>query len=499
MNITQITTTCAGGKITQTSQAVPFTIEAEEKKHVELGAINIYPQVRYQTIEGFGGAMTEASAYVLSQLSPEVRKKALQDLFGPEGNHLRYIRASIDSSDFGLGQYQAVADPIADPDFATFTIARDRQYVIPMIKEAMAASDQELSVLLSPWSPPAQWKVDAHAKSNDEAVYSKSSIDPAKHFVSMRDCGGRLDPKYYSAWAAYITKYIQAYLDEGIPVTMVTIQNESIAATPWDSCIWTPEEQKEFTRDHLYPAMAAAGLTDKVGIYVWDHNKERVLEWAQIILDDETKNMIEGIAFHWYSGDHFEAVQMTHELFPDHKLMLSECCNGLNKEDEGLAKTAAHYAHDMIGDLNAGMNRWIEWNLILNSAGKPRYIVQGCAAGLLTLPGEAAKVEEKIPSAIGEITPPEMMPQDQDAYEKNMIWYTVGHFSRYLQNGAVRIGHSRCDENVEMTAAQNPDGSIAVILSNRAEEEQNYCIRMQGKLIRIVLPAGAVSTLVIEE
>ena len=99
-------------------------------------------------------------------------------------------------------------------------------------------------------------------------------------------------------------------------MTMLSLQNESIAATNWDSCVWTAEEQKTFLRDHLYPEMEKADLADKVGLYIWDHNKERVLEWTRDVLDEITRPMVAGVAFHWYSGDHFEAVKMDGRAVP---------------------------------------------------------------------------------------------------------------------------------------------------------------------------------------
>ena len=44
---------------------------------------------------------------------------------------------------------------------------------------------------------------------------------------------------------------------------MMTIQNESNAATPWDSCVWSAHEEMIFLRDYLYPAMQKAGLEKK--------------------------------------------------------------------------------------------------------------------------------------------------------------------------------------------------------------------------------------------
>lgn len=194
-----------------------------------------------------------------------------------------------------------------------------------MLKKAIEISAEPISVLMSPWSPPYQWKTAPKIAKNDAAVYGAMGM-PVPEEIPQRNHGGSLKPEYYGSWAKYVVKYLQAYLDEGIPVTMLSLQNETVAATTWDSCVWTPEESKTYLKDYLYPEMKKAGLTDKIGIFIWDHNKERMIEHVLTVLDEETMDMVAGIAFHWYSGDHFEAVELMKQKYPDKTFMLSECC-----------------------------------------------------------------------------------------------------------------------------------------------------------------------------
>lgn len=201
------------------------------------------------------------------------------------------------------------------------------------------------------------------------------------------------------------------------------------------------------------------------------------------MIDEETSSLIEGIAFHWYSGDHFEAVRMTHEIFPDKTLMLSECCV-LHKpgqsdffEEYGYPrkKTPFHaeeddacgYAHDIIGNLNAGMNRWVDWNFCVDENGGPRHTEGGFGAGTIVKDGN---------------------------YLHKMTYYYIGQFSRHIKPGAKRIGLSRCDEKVEAVAAKNPDGSIAVIMLNSGYEDGIYTIRICGNVITLDIPARTINT-----
>lgn len=497
MNMKLYTTLWKSEILSQTENEVVLTDESAEPRAVEMEVINIYPQVAYQTIEGFGGAMTEAAGYALSQLSEEERKAAVDAYFGEGGIGSNMIRTHIDSCDFSLDMYQAVADVTADPDFATFTLDRDRKYIIPAIKDAMAASDRPISVLLSPWSPPAEWKYPSQMLKNMgkpedlrkmfPPELSDTEIKAANPMVAhmlnalenltddgTRCFGGHLKPEYYPAWAKYMTKYIEGYLAEGIPVKWVSIQNEALAATPWDSCQWTAEEEKIFLRDHLYPAMKEAGIADKVGIYIWDHNKERIFERACDTIDEVTDPMIDGVAFHWYSGDHFDAVQMTRDAFPGKRLMFTEgCCEYSNSADQTELVYGQRYAHDMIGNLNAGMNVFFDWNMYLDEKGGPNHVGNYCGAPVM-LDGKGG-------------------------FEKKVSYHYIGHFSKYIQPGAVRIGHSKYTDKLEVTAARNPDGTIAVVILNRGKKELRANVRICGKLARLVIAPRSISTGIITE
>lgn len=488
MQCKQITTFSANGNAYPKEIQIPVTLEADEARHLESGVLNLYPDIIYQTIEGFGGALTETSAYLLSKMNAETRKAALESFFGEHGNHLKFLRVHMDSCDYSLEEYTAVKDPIADPNLYTFSLERDKLYILPVLKEAIAISKEPLSVLLSPWSPPACWKTPPERPKNDTSVYGNllGLTPPVIDYETPSRCnGGSLKPAYYGPWAKYLVKFVQAYLEEGIPVTMMSIQNESIASTEWDSCIWTANEQKDFLHDFLYPEFEKAGLAGKVGIYIWDHNKERILEYAKDIIDETTNKMIEGIAFHWYSGDHFEAVEMTGREFPEKVLMMSECCGlhppgksgfmglfGGGKSPETVEyEDAVNYAHDLIGNLNAGMHRWIDWNLCVDKDGGPRHVPGGFTASMIV--------------------------NDNGTYRTNLTFDFIGHFSKYILPGAVRIGHSRCDDKIKMTAAKNPDGSIITVLLNKYNNDQEYAIRINGQVIRIHAPARTISTIII--
>lgn len=150
MEAKQFITYAVNGRAIAEERTLPVTPEADEAKHLESNVINLYPDLTYQEIEGFGGALTDTVGYLYSKMTEADKKQFLEDHFGENGQRYRFLRMHMDSCDYSLEEYQAVADPIADSDFTTFSIERDRKYMLPMLKDAMAMTAQPFSVLLSP-------------------------------------------------------------------------------------------------------------------------------------------------------------------------------------------------------------------------------------------------------------------------------------------------------------------------------------------------------------
>jgi len=418
--------------------------EAAEKVNVENKVVNLYPNIEYQTVLGFGGAVTEAAGYVFSKLGEENKKKVLELYFGENGSRYNMARSHIDSCDFSLGMYAAMEDQ-EDRGMQSFTLARDEKYILPFLRAAEKERGESLDIMLSPWTPPA------FMKTNEERAH-----------------GGKLKPEYREFWAEYICRYIKEYKREGFKVSRLTVQNEPAAVQTWDSCIYTAGEEKEFIKDALYPALVKHGLSD-VKINIWDHNKERVVEWARTIIDKDTDRMIDGIAFHWYSGDHFEALKIAHELFPKKELIFTEGCVEYSRFDSDQLHNAQMYAHDIIGNLNGGMTGFLDWNLLLDEKGGPNHVQNYCDAPIMA-----------------DIT--------KDQLEVKLSYDYIGHFSRYIKKGAKRVAFTKYTSELEMTAFKNPDGEIVLVLLNPTDHTMPVNIRINGKIIEFEVHKNAIAT-----
>ena len=422
----------------------PIVLKANLKTDNPL--ICIYPEFKYQHILGFGSALTETSAYNLSLLSPDLQQKLVEACFGESGIGLNFCRTHINSSDFSLSEYTYVKDN--DVDLKTFNIDRERQTILPMIKAARKANP-DLWLFASPWSPPA-WM-----KDNNSFNY-----------------GGRLLPQYYKTWAKYFALYLNEYKKEGIDFFGVTIQNEPLAVQTWESCIWTGKEEGEFAVNFLRPTLDENGL-DKINIMIWDHNKELVMERARESMSvPGAEKAIWGIAFHWYTGNHFDNLRMAHELFPDKPLISTEFCVGGSRNDNNWIQVE-RYANDMIGNFNNFMAASVDWNLILDSKGGPYH------------------------NRDGGVKAPVYVDENTKQFTLGPLYYTVGHFSKFIKRGAVRIGSSVYSDAVRVSAFSNPDGEIVVVVLNTSDKEAKPGIRLNNCTAEFKIPAKSLQTLVI--
>ncbi|MCM1107121.1 MAG: glucosylceramidase [Blautia sp.] len=442
-DIKKIITCEAEGKLWEESAAA--LAEQEDVMHV----LNLYPQVKYQTIEGFGGAFTEASAHNYMGMGEEKRKELVEAYFGESGLRYNIGRVHMNSCDFGLGNYTYIKE--GDETLESFDISRDEAEILPLVRAAVEAQKQEKMVFfVSPWSPPA------FMKTNGEMNH-----------------GGQLKKEYYPLWAQYFVKFIRAYREKGVNITALTVQNEPAAVQTWDSCIYSASEEAEFVADHLGPALEAAGLSD-VEIFVWDHNKEILFDrFSGSMENPKAAGYIKGAAVHWYTGDHFEAIEMVKKCYPGAKVIFSEGCVEYSRfADTRETYKAEMYAHDMLGNLVAGITSWLDWNLFLDEKGGPNHVGNFCAAPIMCNPAE-------------------------NTFEKRLTYYYIGQFSRYVQKGAVRIGSTRYTTDLELVAFENPDKSRVAVVLNRTDAPKEIELCEGESRVHETIPGHCIVTYVI--
>jgi glucosylceramidase len=422
--------------------------------------ICIYPEFKYQRMLGFGAAFTEASAVNFTMLTPAQKQKIMELYFSKSGIGLNFCRTHINSCDYSTEDYVYVED--GDIELKTFSIDRERRDVMPMIKAALK-TNSDLWLFASPWSPPA-WMKDTKKVTQ----------------------GGRLLPEYWQTWANYFSRYLEEYKKEGVEFFGVSIQNEAKAVQTFESCVWTGKEEALFAVNFLRPTLEKNGFGE-TKIMIWDHNKERVMERARESFSvPGADKAIWGVAHHWYSGDHFDNLRMAHELFPDKPLVATEnMTGGPIVGGVNYWNTVERYAKETIMDFNNFTSAIVAWNMILDQYGGPIHNVTRKNNPPVATP----------PTAGGGV--PIVFDTDKKEFTVRASYYTIGHFSKFIKRGAVRIGSSTYNDGVKAVAFLNPDSEIVVVVLNTNERGATPKIRLNNCTATFNLPGKSLQTLII--
>lgn len=440
--------------------------------------IKLNPEKQFQTITGFGGAFTEASAYLLNELSLEKRQEVLKAYFGKEGANYSLTRTHMNSCDFSLSNY-SYAPVENDVKLEHFSIDEDKDDLIPMIKDAMEISEDGFKIFASPWTAPP-WMKDNNA------------------YV-----GGKLLPEYYDSWALFYSKYAEAYKAEGIDIWGFTVVNEPHGnGNNWESMHFDPKEMTDFVVNHLGPSLEENGYGD-LKILGYDQNRAELKKWVDEMYRDETSSKYyAGTAIHWYESTYEvfpEELQYAHEKAPDKYLIQTEACIDAEvpkwKDDEWYWSKEAtdwgydwrpeelkylhpkyvpvnRYARDIIGCLNNWVDGWVDWNMVLNKQGGPNWFKNWCAAPVLVDP-------------------------ETDEVYYTPLYYTMCHFSKFMRPGAKVIEVESSNDQLMSTAVINPDESLSLVVFNPTKQEQSFSLNVYSIQKNISISPQAIQTILI--
>jgi glucosylceramidase len=442
----------ARGNGDRLTRKAPLALRPTGQPDEHSTTVFVDPSKRFQRIEGIGGALTDASAETFAKLSPARQTEILRAYYDrDQGIGYSLGRTHINACDFSSDSY--VYDDVPnDLTLSHFSIQHDMQYRIPFIRRVLEMRP-DLKIFASPWSPPA-WM-----KSNHDVLH-----------------GGHLLATCRDAWAHYYVKFIQAYAAAGIPMWGLTVQNEPMAAQTWESCIYTADEERDFVRDFLGPALRAAHL-DHVKLMIWDHNRGLVYQRASTVLeDDEAAQYVWGTAYHWYVGDSDENLQRVHDAFPDKHILFTEGCNypfSWNTIDDW--KWGENYGRSMIEDFNHWSEGWTDWNVLLDERGGPNHVGNYCFAPIIA-------------------------DTRHDTLHYMNAYYYIGHFSKFVQPGAQRIACTSTQEDIRATAfleRTEADGRLVTVIMNGTDAARPIRWQLGGSGADLTMPPHSIATLVL--
>ena len=410
----------------------------------DVAVIDIDSSKKFQVIDGFGYTLTGGSAVLINKLPAAEKKALLRELFSPEeenGIKISYLRLSIGASDLDaeVFSYDDLPAGKTDVQLEYFNLEHEKKDLIPLIKEILTINSS-MQFIATPWSAPVWMKDNNNSK------------------------GGSLKPAYYSVYANYFVKYIQAMHAEGININAITPQNEPLHPGNNPSMYMPATDQAKFISNNLGPAFKRAGIRTKIVVY--DHNCNKP-EYPLTIFDDTTaSSYVDGAAFHLYEGD-ISALSQVHDKYPQKNLYFTEQYTASDGQFDGDLKW--HVKNVIIGSMRNWSRIALEWNLANDPNFEP-HTPGGCntCKGALTI---------------------------GDSIIRNVAYYIVAHASAFVPPGSVRIG-SNTSADLQHVAFLTPNGSKVLIAQNETDAPLTFNIRFNNKSASATLNAGEVKTFV---
>ncbi|XP_032682320.1 lysosomal acid glucosylceramidase-like [Odontomachus brunneus] len=424
------------------------------------GKISVNRRQRYQDIIGFGGALTDSASFNIFSLSKHANNNLMKSYFGPGGIEYSMIRMPMACSDFSWRPYSYLMDN--DTSLSNFSLTReDNFYKIPIVKKALRMRNGKIKLLTLPWSPSSWMKT-------DNTTLNENS----------------LRPEYRRVWADYFVKYLEAYQNNSIEFWALSIQNEpaSYLYTPFEiyGLRMTSKAQANFLVNYLSPALKKAGF-GHIKILIGEEQRQFFPEWAEVIFQNQkARNETYGIAVHWYY-DHLYSpniLDKTKELFPEKYILYTEACTGLlfHNYDKrvvlGSWLRGERYAQNIIETTTHFASSWIDWNIALDLTGGPNW--------------QSNFVDSPI-----------IVNASADEFYKQPMFYVLGHFSKYVPPGSVRISSTLArSEGIDSVAFFTPDNATVLVILNRNEVNKKILIEDFDKgTIKINVTAKSINTI----
>jgi glucosylceramidase len=409
---------------------------AWEKAGKAKGAvITVDPEKEYQSILGLGASLEHATCENLLKLPEAARTEVIRKLVDPEaGIGMNLMRICIGTSDFtGVPYYSYCETPEGetDPDLSNFSIAKDRETTLPIIKKALELNP-EMLLFASPWSPPAWMK------------------------TTGKLGGGKMLPEFYGPYAQYFVKFLMAYAEEGVPVHAVTVQNEPHMIHPgYPTCFWSGEMQRDFIRDHLGPVLRENHFDTR--IWCWDHNWNTLAFPRAVLSDSEAAKYVEGTGFHLYEGK-VEAQTEFREEFPEKDIFFTE---GSTFRAWGAQKIV-----EILRNWSRSYNAWV---IMLDENRKPNRGPHTASATCIEL-------------------------KDDRSVKYRFDYYMYGQFMKFIPRGAVRIASTYGKKEPANVAFRDPEGRIVLVVVNTGRKPLEYSVVCGGKAFKGELPGRSVAT-----
>jgi len=417
---------------------------------------------RRQEIDGYGYAITYAAAHELMRMNPDEHRALIERTFSPEkGYGVSYVRISLGCNDFSSGEFSLCDIP--SDDLRDFALSKDDiDYVIPILKEILAVNP-DVKIIAAPWTPPHWMKVFEQPADFDDPWTS-----------------GHLNQQYRRLYGEYFVKFIRAMAGHGIKIHAVSPQNEPLNPGNSASLVMPWDEQADFVKEGLAPALKAAGLKTK--IYLFDHNYNYdnipsqqnypVKAYDRMGTGFPGEELVAGAAYHSYGGSVWDITGPVVKGRPDKELIFTEASIGTWNDGRNLNRRLAHDMDELV--IAPALNDFrgsLVWNFMLDTTGAPNR-PKGCR------------------TCYGAI---DLDVDNPEVFTLNSHYYIMAHASDAVRPGARRLDTTGWShDGVSYAAFANPDGSVGVLISNKTDKAVSPKVNALGHTWTLKVPARGV-------
>ena len=423
--------------------------------------ISVYTDSLLQKVEGFGGTFLERGWDAMQSLTEVQRQSLMKEFFGADGIYFAWGRTPVGGNDLSLSTY-TYNDVPYDWTQRNFSIARDRYILLPMIKMAKQVRP-DLKMWASPWTPPYWMKLSEH--------YSLKS-----HGINHTDVGhNRMDPNFavypnvtsfkmtegcLKSYAIYLSKYLQAYKEEGVNIDILMPQNEVQWEPCWQCCTWRPQDLAIFVEKYLGPQLEQDGIknTDLWLGTINYPNPQWVFDFCE---NKGAMKYIKGIGMQWTG---MQAMPRVHAKMPDIKLMQTE---GICGDGDNNWKDMVESWKRMLHCFRSGASSYMQWNLVLGDD----------LESLFKWKQNALVIIDR---KTGKLT-------------RTPEYYLMKHFSHFVQPGSQLL---KVSDDSNTIAFKNQEGKIVIVSYNPSDKEQNCVFEIGEKELNVKLAATSLNTIV---
>ena len=435
--------------------------------------ITVNENQKHQKWRGLGGTFNEAGWDALNVLSESERDRAIKLLFDVnDGIGFTWGRIPVGASDYALERY-TLNETANDFEMEHFTIERDKQYLIPYIKAALAVKP-DIRFWASPWTPPTWMK--------NPVGYDGGAM--------------RNEAKYLQANALYLAKFCETYNNEGIQINAICPQNEPGYTQGYPSCGWgryrnpdnsevkNTEYLSTFVKDYLVPTIKEK--VPKTEIWFGTLSNDAFASDYWNAAKQKAGDDIKGLGLQWNTKPLISGNDSKYMVFnSEHKCgnypWLPEKANSPDDADRNkflpnMAPNNHAYGEESWDELRdwikAGVHSYNAWNMVLDTKGF-----------------NLDKLREWPQNALLAVD------RDKKTLQVTATYYVFRHIGQYVDTGAVRLGTSNQNDNA--LAFQNPNGSIVTIVFNSNNNDAQTTVSVSGKKYQFNVPGKGWATLVV--